>query len=106
MKVVATAPMPGRRRPSLPVAGLTSTPFLSAMCRDSGVPGECPDLPREPGRAQAMSGRGAAADERVDDGEPEIPDADHRRQREGDPRRLGQAGHTPNQRVDTAPGMD
>src|SRR5678815_5407440 len=31
MKVVATAPMPGRRIPSLPIAGLTSTPFLSAI---------------------------------------------------------------------------
>src|SRR5512143_689628 len=34
MKVVATAPMPGSKMPSLPCAGLTSTPFLRAMGRN------------------------------------------------------------------------
>ena len=31
MNVVATAPIPGSRTPSLPVAGATSTPFSSAI---------------------------------------------------------------------------
>src|SRR5690349_7716450 len=31
MKVVATAPMPGSRIPSLPAAGFTSTPFFRAI---------------------------------------------------------------------------
>ena len=35
MNVVATAPIPGSRMPSLPLAGLTSTPFFRAMCSDS-----------------------------------------------------------------------
>src|SRR4051812_15189654 len=34
MNVVATAPIPGMRMPSLPLAGLTSTPFLRAIDAD------------------------------------------------------------------------
>src|SRR6185437_8460656 len=51
MNVVATAPMPGRRIPSLPCAGLTSTPFLSAITslrelpNATGEPATCPNGP-------------------------------------------------------------
>src|SRR5258705_12312065 len=48
MKVVATAPMPGRRIPSLPVAGLTSTAFLSPM----GVAPRSPYASEKPATCQ------------------------------------------------------
>src|SRR5262245_44725925 len=35
MNVVATAPIPGNKIPSFPLAGLTSTPFLRAMAYSS-----------------------------------------------------------------------
>src|SRR5688572_8986658 len=51
MKVVATAPMPGRSTPSLPDARFTSTPFLSTigLLLDSADQVRAGTLPQEPG---------------------------------------------------------
>src|SRR5882757_11343793 len=57
MKVVATAPIPGSRMPSLPFAGLTSTPFLRAMDLLQSGFGKLQIAP-EPITFQGQPGRG------------------------------------------------
>src|SRR5688572_17562778 len=66
MNVVATAPIPGSRMPSLPSAGLTPTPFLRAMggtCPMEGLVSRLDEQPFEPCRIVRHDAVGAELEE-------------------------------------------
>src|ERR1700744_3087912 len=58
MNVVATAPIPWSRMPGLPFAGFTSTPFLSAICANSGLEGWKLHLSPRPFKRKRTAGDG------------------------------------------------